>query len=519
MDAPPRSQLQQRIGPAPWPGLAGAASAGLALALTELFAGLFGDIPSAVSSIGAVIVERAPTFAIERAIDVFGTADKGALALLTSLIVVLLGIGVGRGAARRPWVAPVAFGAAGLAGFVAALDRPDIDGFATLLAYSVSVVVGVRVLRRLLGEPLSTAQPTDGLPADRSKRLFLASVAGAGAAALVAGAGGRWLIIDRSDNVRSSIAFPPPKTTVPPPGPEAFFDVPGLESIVVSNKDFYRIDTALIVPRPNPDTWRLSITGLVDREIEITLTDLMAMDLHEEYVTIACVSNKVGDDLVGNAKWTGVYLTDVFDLAGVRPVASQVVGRSVDGWTAGFPTDVVFDGRKPMIAIGMNDEVLPPRHGFPARLIVPGLYGYVSATKWLDEIELTTWDEFDGYWIPRGWSKSGPIKTQSRIDVPRRRELVNGSPTVFAGVAWAPLKGIEKVEVRVDFEGWQEAEIATPLSDKAWVHWRLERQVSSGGHTVAVRATDGTGTTQTEEITPPPPSGATGWHTIEFRAS
>ncbi len=231
------------------------------------------------------------------------------------------------------------------------------------------------------------------------------------------------------------------------------------------------------------------------------------------------MSNEVGGDLVGNAKWTGVYLTDVLDAAGVRPEATQIVGRSVDGWTAGFPTELAYDGRKPLIAVGMNDEPLPARHGYPARLIVPGLYGYVSATKWLEEIELTTWEGFDGYWIPRGWSKTGPIKTQSRIDVPRNGEVINGSPAVFAGVAWAPLKGIDKVEVRVSKGAWEEAELSDPLSDRSWVQWKLERNVAPGRHELEVRATDGTGETQTEVVSTPDPDGATGWHTIGFRAA
>jgi DMSO/TMAO reductase YedYZ molybdopterin-dependent catalytic subunit len=288
---------------------------------------------------------------------------------------------------------------------------------------------------------------------------------------------------------------------------------------VVPNEDFYRIDTALLVPRPDPATWTMKVEGMVERPLEFSLDDLLAMPLREEYVTISCVSNEVGGDLVGNALWTGVPLREVLDMAGVQSGATQVVGRSVDGWTAGFPTDVVFDGREPLIALGMNGEPLPPRHGFPARLIVPGLYGYVSATKWLESIELTTWEAFDGYWIPRGWAKSGPIKTQSRIDVPRRGELVNGQPAVFAGVAWAPLKEIERVEVQIDDGPWLEAELSTPLSEAAWVQWRLETPVAPGEHHARVRATDGTGATQTETRTPPAPDGATGWHSVRFVAS
>jgi hypothetical protein len=242
------------------------------------------------------------------------------------------------------------------------------------------------------------------------------------------------------------------------------------------------------------------------------------MPLVDRYVTIACVSNEVGGDLVGNARWTGVRLVDVLDQAGVRPEATQIVGRSVDGWTSGFPTELAYDGRDPLIAVGMNGEPLPARHGFPARLIVPGLYGYVSATKWLAEIELTRWEDFDAYWVPRGWSKEGPIKTQSRIDHPRRGERISAPDAVFAGVAWAPGRGISRVDVRVDAGDWIEAELTTPLSGDAWVQWRVAIPVDPGEHTVTVRATDGTGATQTSETQRPAPDGATGHHRVDFRA-
>jgi hypothetical protein len=216
--------------------------------------------------------------------------------------------------------------------------------------------------------------------------------------------------------------------------------------------------------------------------------------------------------------WSGVRLADVLDEAGVQAGATQIVGTSVDGFTAGFPTEVAFDGREPLIAVGMNGEALPARHGYPARLIVPGLYGYVSATKWISEITLTTWEDFDGYWIPRGWSKEGPIKTQSRIDHPRNGEEISGVDTVIAGVAWAPTRGVARVEVRVDGGEWLEAELTTPLSDQAWVQWKVDHPVAAGRHLVEVRATDGTGETQTADVQAPAPNGATGYHEITFSA-
>jgi DMSO/TMAO reductase YedYZ molybdopterin-dependent catalytic subunit len=239
------------------------------------------------------------------------------------------------------------------------------------------------------------------------------------------------------------------------------------------------------------------------------------MPLFEQYVTIACVSNRVGGDLVGNALWTGVRLKDVLEAAGVQAGATQIVGRSVDGFTVGFPTAwAMSPDREPMIAIGMNREPLPANHGFPARLIVPGLYGYVSATKWLAEIQLTTREAVDGYWVPLGWAKDAPILTQSRIDVPASGEKVPAGATMIAGVAWAPDRGVAKVEVRMDDGPWQAASITRPISKAAWVQWTLAWTASAGRRSIEVRATDDTGDIQTDQVTDPAPDGARGHHRI-----
>ena len=245
---------------------------------------------------------------------------------------------------------------------------------------------------------------------------------------------------------------------------------------------------------------------------------MLDLGLVQEQVTLSCVSNSVGGGLVGNAEWVGVPLATVLDQAGVQPGATQIVGRSVDRWTAGFPTEVALDGRVALVAVQMNGEPLPISHGFPARLVVSGLYGYVSATKWLSDIELTTWESFNGYWIPRGWSKEGPIKTQSRIDVPRRGSVIDPGPTAIAGVAWAPTRAIERVEVQVNEEPWVEADLSRETTINSWRQWMVTWNATPGRHQVRVRATDGTGTTQTSEISDPAPDGATGWHTIQVRA-
>jgi hypothetical protein len=268
----------------------------------------------------------------------------------------------------------------------------------------------------------------------------------------------------------------------------------------------------LLVPRVDLPSWKLSLGGMVDRPYSVTFDELLAMDLIEEPITMQCVSNEVGGHLIGTARWRGVPLRDLLDRAGVQRGATQIVGRSVDGFTAGFPTAAAYDGRTAMLVVGMNDEALPARHGFPARLVVAGLYGYVSATKWLKEIQLTRLEDFDGYWIPRGWAKNGPIKTQSRIDVPRDGARLHAGRVTIAGVAWAPTRGIARVEVRVDNGAWMSARLGEVASGNTWVQWLSEWDARPGEHVIAVRATDGTGAAQTGAYAPPRPDGATGYH-------
>ena len=321
-----------------------------------------------------------------------------------------------------------------------------------------------------------------------------------------------------AESAPEAAAEPTPSVTAEPERAPNFDYIAGIAPLITPNEDFYLIDTALSYPQIDPADWSLRIHGMVDREVEISFDDLLDLGLVREQVTLSCVSNRVGGGLVGNAEWVGVPLATVLDQAGVQPGATQIVGRSVDRWTAGFPYEVALDGRVAMVAVQMNGEPLPISHGFPARLVVAGLYGYVSATKWLSDIELTTWESFDGYWIPRGWSKEGPIKTQSRIDVPRRDSTIDPGPTAIAGVAWAPNRAIEKVEVQVDDEDWVEAELNRETTINSWRQWMVTWNATPGEHVVRVRATDGTGTTQTSEISNPAPDGATGWHTIQVRA-
>ena len=360
---------------------------------------------------------------------------------------------------------------------------------------------------------------TDDDPGDIGRRRILVGIAGAATVTVLTIGVGRAMLRAKAESQRSALILPTPVEAAEDPSAAHDFDLPGVPPAVLGNATFYRIDTALVVPAIDPEEWTLTIKGMVDREIVLTYRDLQDMDLVERYVTLSCVSNEVGDTLVGTALWTGVMLRDVLDMAGVQAGADQIVGRSVDGWTSGFPTELAFDGRDAMIAIGMNREVLPAEHGFPARIVIPGLYGYVSATKWITEIELTTWDAFDGYWIPRGWAKEGPNKTQSRIDRPRNNDRVDAGPYTLGGVAWAPTRQITKVETQIDDGPWVEAELAESLSADAWRLWQSHVDLTPGDHLVRVRATDGTGETQTSEEASPRPDGATGWHTIGVTAT
>ena len=506
--------------------VAGVVAVGLALGLSELVALLVDGVPSLVTSVGSLVVPVTPPAVKDWAIDVFGTSDKGALAIGTVTIVLAIGAVAGtRGLRDRATAAGlvVVFTAVGLA---AALMQPLVSAPLVVVTSlgAGAVAWGVLVAAWRLVEAGADVPGLPGTPVGDptdpgvARRRFLGLVGGAGTVAVAAAVGARAGRPSPTSATSSELALPTPRRELPLPSPAATFDVDGLTPILVPNEQFYRIDTALSVPRIDASRWTLRVHGMVDRELELSYADLLDRSFVEQDVTIACVSNEVGDDLVGNARWLGTSLRALLEEAGVHAGATQVVGRSIDGFTAGFPTEAAMDGRQAMVVVGMNGAPLPPNHGFPARLIVPGLYGYVSATKWLTEIELTTLDAFDAYWVPRGWAKQAPIKTQSRIDVPRDRATVTPGDVVVAGVAWAPTRGIARVEVRVDDGAWTEAEITDPLSPDAWVQWRHTVALDAGAHQLQVRATDGEGATQPPGPVPPRPDGAEGWHTIRVTA-
>jgi len=526
--------------------VAGAVAGAAGIAVAELMAGLIGGAPSLVIAVGDLVIRLQPPGAKDFVTSLFGTNDKLALNILILVVAIAIAAGIGiLGRRRWDWAVWALVGLAAVLGF-AALQQPLTSPVFAIVTPLVSFLVSMETLRWLLRmtPAVGAATATDtsastadaaasgrGVPIRRrdklpkvaempdwNRRRFLLTSGSVAVGSLVVGAVGRSLL-NRQPNVPTNAApvqLPTSVGNLPPLSPDKSLNVPGITPIVMPNNQFYRIDTALVVPRVDVATWTLKVTGMVNKPLTFTYDQLKALGLFEQYVTLQCVSNYVGDNLVGNAKWTGAHLRDVLSQAGVQPGATQIVGRSVDGFTVGFPTEWAMDPRRdPMVAIGMNDALLPAEHGYPARLIVPGLYGYVSATKWLAEIELTTLDAFDAYWIPLGWSKLGPILTQSRIDVPKSGANVKPGTITVAGVAWAPDRGISKVEVRADNGPWIPATLSAAISKATWVQWEVPWQVTTpGNYRLEVRATDGTGEVQTDQVTPPAPDGARGHHMI-----
>lgn len=499
-----------------WQGaLAGLLAALVALAVAELVAGLIEGATSPVVAVGDVVIDNAPSAVKELAIRELGTNDKPALIAGTLVLLALSAAGIGVLALRWLWVGIVGVVAFGAAGVVTAVSRAGAPAGAWVPAV-VGTLVAVGVLVLLVRGSLRPARPDHvARPPGFDRRRFLLSAAIISGAAVAAGGLGRML--QRRFEVseaRAALRLPPPASPGPPTPPGANLAVAGITPFTTPNGDFYRIDTALVVPQVTPDSWRLRIHGMVDHELELRFTDLVDRPLIERDITLVCVSNEVGGSLAGNARWLGVRLADLLAEAGVRPGADQLVSRSVDGYTAGTPTAVAIDGRDAMVAIGMNGEPLPITHGFPARLVVPGLYGYTSATKWLTELELTTFAAYDAYWVRRGWAAVAPIKTATRIDAPRGRGSITAGRVPVAGVAWAPHSGIEAVEVRVDDGPWQQARLGEVPGVDTWRQWVIDWEATPGTHSITARAVDGTGEAQTADRTPPIPDGASGWPTV-----
>ncbi|MFF8866050.1 molybdopterin-dependent oxidoreductase [Streptomyces sp. NPDC015139] len=517
--------------------LSGVLAGCAALAVAELAAAAVRPQAGPVVAVGGAAIDATPAPVKDWAIRHFGTDDKLVLQLgiLAVLAVLALGLGVLATRFRRAGAAGVLlFGAVGAA---AALSRPDSQGITDALPSVVGALVGALLLYALvhrLTTVRESSSPESGPAAgeegaertaaeDWDRRGFVVAAASAAAASAAVGGVGRSLNGSRGQNAvasRRRVVLPRPGSPARPVPKRAGPRVPGISPFVTPNEDFYRVDTALVVPKVDATGWRLRVHGKgVRRPAVHSFDDLLRRELIERDITLTCVSNEVGGPYAGNARWTGVRLADLLAECGVRPPshggpADQLVARSVDGMTIGSPVEDVMDGRDAMLALGMNGEPLPFEHGFPVRMVVPGLYGYVSACKWIEDIELTTFASYDSYWVKRGWARKAPVKTQSRIDTPRPFARPDAGTVMVAGVAWAQHRGVDKVEVRVDDGPWQETHLAAEDTRDTWRQWSLAWQATKGSHTLTVRATDRTGAVQTERRTRTVPDGAGGWHSV-----
>jgi DMSO/TMAO reductase YedYZ molybdopterin-dependent catalytic subunit len=519
--------------------LAGLIAAAFALGVGEFVAGLFRNVQSPRDAVGSEFIDRTPAWLKNFAVDQFGTNDKVALRVGMLIVIGLLGLLFGALSFRRPWIGALGFAGFGIAGAVIAVRRPDgraLDALPPLVA-GVAGIVALLVLVELLRAPRTVLEVRDArddgwverlrarlVTTERKaavdRRSFFIASATVAVGAVAAGGAGRWLRSRfAASESRAKVVLPRPQVPALADPPGETVAVKGMTPFVTPNGDFYRIDTALAVPQVTAESWRLKVHGRVDNPLELTFAELLRRPVIEREVTLTCVSNEVGGHLVGNAKWLGVSLADLLREAQVHPDADQLKSTSHDGFTAGTPVRTVMDGRDALLAFGMNGQPLPLEHGFPVRMVIPGLYGYVSATKWVVDLELTRFDDFDAYWVHRGWSQQAPIKTQSRIDVPKPLARVAAGTVAVAGVAWAQHRGIKAVEVRFDGRPWHPAQLAPVPSADTWRQWTYAWDATPGRHTIEVRATDATGAVQPEVRVPPIPDGATGWHSVDVEVA
>lgn len=508
--------------PAPWwaGAVSGVLAAAAGVAIGTAAAALLNGVPSPIESVGNRAIDLAPPALKDFAVDQFGTNDKpvliGGVVATLGLLAAVAGI-IGR---KRPTIAIGGVAVIGLVAVAAAaVDRTStasrvltlVPSLLTVAVSLVSLVALLSTLRR------SRTDPTED-PRAFQRRDFLKAAAGVTALVVIGGVVGKLYGTAAAVASRAGIRLPRPAAPAPTVPIDAQVDVEGVSSFVTPNRDFYRVDTALRIPDVPAEGWNLRIHGLVDNELNLSFRDLLDMPLVEHRITLTCVSNEVGGPYVGNAAWTGVLVKDLLERAGVKPGADAVKSTSADKWTAGTPLEAFTDGRHSMVAIGMNGEPLPLAHGFPARLVVPGLYGYVSATKWLTDLEVTRFADFKAYWTTREYDAEAPIKFSSRIDVPRSFQIFPADRVRVGGVAWAQTVGIEQVEVRVDKGPWQTARLAGEDNVETWRQWSWEwLDATPGNHTLTVRATTKDGKTQTSDRASIRPNGTTGWHSVQFR--
>ncbi|MEJ7629276.1 MAG: molybdopterin-dependent oxidoreductase [Nocardioidaceae bacterium] len=503
--------------------LAGIVAAGAGLAVSELLNGFAHLRVSPVEAVAECIIALTPGSVVEFVIAHLGHHDKPLVIIVTLLGLLVLSAATGVVALSSRLAGLVVFAGMGVVLLAAVRSRLP-SGTTRYLPAIIGVLVAMLMLSILAERAAFASRPTAGerpLPTAvqaTSRRSFLRLVGIVVASSVAVTVAGRALAHGRAkvEAARTSLMR---RFGAVPVVPDVSVGVDGVAPWVTPVPDFYRIDTAVAVPLVEPDDWQVRIHGMVDREITLTYDELLARGLTKAWLTLCCVSNPVGGDLISNAYWAGVPIASILAEAGPHPEADAVLSRSVDGWTAGTPLSVLTDGRNALFAVAMNGQPLTPEHGFPVRMIVPGLYGYVSATKWVVDLEVTRFSDFAAFWTQRGWSPKGPIKTQSRIDVPGNGTSLSAGKVAVAGVAWAQHRGISRVEVRVDDDPWQECQIAADPTTDSWRQWSYRWQATPGSHTVQVRATDATGETQTDEIADVLPNGATGYDGIQVSVS
>lgn len=472
---------------------------------------------SPVVAMGSSVIDATPTPVKEWAVQTFGTADKPILLLSVGVVTVVGAVVTGLLARRHRTTALVAVMALGVIAALAATARPAAGSFDALPGL-VAGLAGVLVLYGLLyvleGQRAANARHpayNDLRPAP-DRRVFLA--AAAGVAALSAGAAALGHRIGRVPTLPASLHLPAPAEPARPLPSGVEGTVRGVSAFRTPNADFYRIDTALVVPRVDAESWTLTIDGNVDHRLTVTYAELLAMPMIERDITLTCVSNEVGGPYISGARWLGVRTADLLSRVGIRPGVDQILSTSVDGFTVSTPVQALTDGRDAMLAVAMNGAPLPAEHGFPVRMVTPGLYGFVGCTKWVTEMTATTYAAQPAYWTDRGWATDAPILTESRIDVPRGLSSIAAGKTYIGGVAWAQGRGIKGVQVQVDQGGWREATLGPDGGIDYWRQWFLPWDATKGRHTLTVRATDSLGYQQTQAVADPFPSGATGWHSV-----
>ncbi|GAA2863890.1 oxidoreductase [Actinoplanes cyaneus] len=487
--------------------ISGIVAAGTGIAAAELLAAAVRPGAGPLVAVGGAVIDATPTPIKEFAVRELGTHDKPVLLGVIGVVLILLAAATGIAATTWRAAIPVGTALLGAAGAAAALSRPAGTVLDAVPAVFGAALAGL-ALWWLLRDRQGATDAVRDKGVDRRLVLRLSLLAAGAGAAEVAGLAVSGRRENAAGKSREAIALPAPADPAKPlpNGIAADFTTP--------NANFYRVDTALTVPRIDPSTWRLRIHGMVDREIELSFADLLQRPLIERDITLNCVSNEVGGPYIGTARWLGVPLAALLGEAGVQSGADQIVARSVEGMTIGTPVTTALDGRDTMLAVGMNGEPLPLDHGFPVRMLTPGLYGYAGACKWVTELELTTFDRFDAYWVERGWGSQGTVKTASRIDKPKPFARMAAGTVTVAGVAWAQRRGVAAVEISVDGGPWTKAELLPTASIDTWTQWRFSWKASAGPHSLAVRATDKSGAVQPETRATPFPDGATGWHTI-----